>query len=136
VPAAGRTRTLARASAHGGYNARMLRGEPNAYEATCDRCMRPSGVVAAATMDGAREALVTQGWTFVARGEKATLAYCPDHKHAKAVAVTKPVMLLFLIALAVGGWFLVQRLWEISKLQDCLMTGRKNCMPIDTSSAR
>jgi hypothetical protein len=109
----------------------MLRSRANAFEATCDNCMLSSGMLAVESLERAQELLRGRGWTFEARGTDAPLAYCPEHKHARAVVVTKPIILLFLIALAVGGWFLVQRLWEISKLQDCLMSGRKNCAPID-----
>jgi hypothetical protein len=42
--------------------------------------------------------------------------------------------LALLVVLAVGGWFLVRQLQADSKLQDCVMSGRKNCAPIDTSS--
>jgi hypothetical protein len=38
------------------------------------------------------------------------------------------------VVLAVAGWILVQRLMAMSRLQDCVMSGRKNCAPIDTSS--
>ncbi len=36
---------------------------------------------------------------------------------------------LLLAALVGGGWWLVQRLQADSKLQDCVMSGRKNCVP-------
>jgi hypothetical protein len=41
------------------------------------------------------------------------------------------VALLFLVVLAVVGWFLIDSLTKTSKLQDCVMSGRKNCAPID-----
>ncbi len=40
------------------------------------------------------------------------------------------VILLLLLACA-GGYFLVSRLMEGSKLEDCMMQGRKNCVPIE-----
>ncbi len=43
------------------------------------------------------------------------------------------VLLVVFVVLAVMGWFLIQNLWASSKLQDCMMSGRKNCAPIDTS---
>jgi hypothetical protein len=43
---------------------------------------------------------------------------------------------LVIAALVVGGWFLVRQLQADSKMQDCFMSGRKNCAPIDTSSTR
>lgn len=42
--------------------------------------------------------------------------------------------LALLIALAMGGWWLVQRLQADSKLQDCVMSGRRNCAPVDATS--
>jgi hypothetical protein len=46
------------------------------------------------------------------------------------------VSLLLVAALFIGGWFLVHMLQADSKLQDCVMSGRKNCAPIDTDSIR
>jgi hypothetical protein len=43
------------------------------------------------------------------------------------------VLLLVFIVLAGMGWFLVQNLTASSKEQDCIMSGRKDCAPIDTS---
>ena len=37
------------------------------------------------------------------------------------------VLLLFAI-----GWFLARELYASGKLQDCLMSGRTNCAPIET----
>ena len=39
--------------------------------------------------------------------------------------------LLFFLALAAGGWFIVRRISENSKLQDCVMAGRRNCAPVE-----
>jgi len=39
------------------------------------------------------------------------------------------VMLLFLI-----GWLLAHELYANGKLEDCLMSGRTNCVPIETPS--
>ena len=38
------------------------------------------------------------------------------------------VVLLFLI-----GWFLARELYADSKMEDCVMSGRTNCAPLDTS---
>jgi hypothetical protein len=43
------------------------------------------------------------------------------------------VGLIIAIVLVVGGYFLVQKLKAMSELQDCVMSGRSNCAPIDTS---
>ncbi len=41
---------------------------------------------------------------------------------------------VMITVLTVGGWFIIQNLWATSKLEDCTMSGRKNCVaPIDTS---
>ncbi len=43
--------------------------------------------------------------------------------------------LAIVLLLVVAGLFLMQRLKIVSDLQDCLMSGRANCAPIDTSPA-
>ena len=40
--------------------------------------------------------------------------------------------LLLVIALALGALLLVRELRSASQLQDCVMSGRTNCAPIDT----
>ena len=42
--------------------------------------------------------------------------------------------LVALVVLVVGGWLVVRQMQADSNLQDCVMSGRKNCAPIDTSS--
>jgi hypothetical protein len=44
------------------------------------------------------------------------------------------VLLLVFLVLAGMGWFLIQNLTKTSKEEDCMMAGRRNCAPIDTSS--
>ena len=39
--------------------------------------------------------------------------------------------LLIVIALVVGTWFLVTKLSDDAKLQDCVQSGRRNCAPVD-----
>lgn len=36
------------------------------------------------------------------------------------------------IVLFVVGWLLVRELYSDSKLEDCLMSGRTNCVPLET----
>ena len=44
-----------------------------------------------------------------------------------------PVILLVVgLAVVVGGYLLAGKLREMSRLEDCLMSGRTNCAPIDT----
>lgn len=40
-------------------------------------------------------------------------------------------VIICLVILIVGFW-LVNRLWEMKKLQDCVFSGRRNCAPIET----
>jgi hypothetical protein len=44
--------------------------------------------------------------------------------------------LIIVLALAIGGVWLVRELREKSRLEDCLMSGRTNCAPIETPSRR
>ena len=44
--------------------------------------------------------------------------------------------LAVVLALAVAGIVLVRDLGEESKLEDCLMSGRTNCAPIEVPPAR
>jgi hypothetical protein len=39
-----------------------------------------------------------------------------------------------ILFLAVIALFLIERLRTVSNLEDCLMSGRTNCAPIDTST--
>ncbi len=46
-----------------------------------------------------------------------------------------PLIALALVVVLAGvGWIIVQRLTAMSKMEDCAMSGRKNCAPIDTGS--
>jgi hypothetical protein len=43
--------------------------------------------------------------------------------------------LVTIAALIVGGWYLIDGMSANSKLEDCTMSGRRNCVPpIDTST--
>jgi hypothetical protein len=44
------------------------------------------------------------------------------------------VALGVVVFLFVVGWILARELYSDSKLEDCLMSGRTNCAPIDTQS--
>ncbi len=50
------------------------------------------------------------------------------HSHRAAI-----VGLIVCLVLVLGGLFLVYKLKAMSALQDCVMEGRTNCAPIDTS---
>ena len=40
--------------------------------------------------------------------------------------------LVVVILLVVAAYWLVQRLHEQGRIEDCLMAGRRNCAPVDT----
>jgi hypothetical protein len=42
--------------------------------------------------------------------------------------------LIVILLLAIAGVLLVRELRERSQIEDCLMQGRRNCMPIDLPS--
>jgi hypothetical protein len=44
--------------------------------------------------------------------------------------------IVVLIVLIVGGLFVMFELRDVSNLQDCVQSGRKNCAPIDTTNAK
>lgn len=52
-----------------------------------------------------------------------------DNRLTRSLAGLAAILLLAFIAV-----FLVQRLRAVSDLQDCLMSGRTNCAPIDPST--
>jgi hypothetical protein len=43
-------------------------------------------------------------------------------------------MLVVLVVLLIGGWFVSIKLAEDDRLQDCVMAGRHNCVPDDTAA--
>jgi len=46
-------------------------------------------------------------------------------------------VVLAMIALAcVGGYFLLMKLIDVSRQEDCLLAGRRNCAPIEVPSNR
>jgi hypothetical protein len=44
------------------------------------------------------------------------------------------ISLVVVAVLVVGGFYVVRTLEADSKLQDCVMSGRKNCAPVDTDT--
>jgi hypothetical protein len=45
------------------------------------------------------------------------------------------VALGVVIVLFVIGWIVTHELYANSKIEDCVMSGRTNCVPIDTNSS-
>jgi len=50
------------------------------------------------------------------------------------VAIATTIGLLVVLALVVAGYFLMTALHENANLEDCLMSGRRNCAPIEAPS--
>lgn len=42
--------------------------------------------------------------------------------------------LVFVLVLVIAGLILAQKLRGVSELQDCVMSGRSNCAPIDSGT--
>ena len=59
----------------------------------------------------------------------------PETDETEETSVPRWVLPAIIIAtLTVGGWFIIQNLTATSRMEDCQMSGRKNCVqPIDTS---
>lgn len=55
-----------------------------------------------------------------------------DRNGDKASQRRSLIALGIVVALFVIGWILARELYADSKLEDCLMSGRTNCQPIDT----
>ena len=45
------------------------------------------------------------------------------------------VVLGVVIVLFVIGWIVTQELYSNQKIEDCVLSGRTNCVPIDTKSS-
>jgi hypothetical protein len=58
----------------------------------------------------------------------------PDGPRAPDPRWPALVGLLIALLLVLGGLFLVRVLGRAGRLQDCVMSGRTNCAPIDPSS--
>lgn len=58
----------------------------------------------------------------------------PGHKRAPDPRWPALLGLLIALLLVVGGLLLVHVLGRVSRLQDCVMSGRTNCAPIDPNS--
>jgi hypothetical protein len=60
----------------------------------------------------------------------------PGHEGADQRRSAALVGLIIILALAIAGVVLVRELRERSRLEDCLMSGRTNCAPIEVPSSR
>jgi hypothetical protein len=81
------------------------------------------------------------------RKDDKIVAFKEKQAEARRAAMPKPdpdeerrrtrtnIAALILAAVLVGvGWFLVHQLGQSARMQDCLMSGRTNCAPIDVPS--
>lgn len=59
----------------------------------------------------------------------------PGEARTEAVKNPWPFVVL-VIALCVAGWFLVTWMADTTRLQDCVMSGRKDCAPMDPKLGR
>ena len=55
-----------------------------------------------------------------------------DEPHSQRVFVNLIAAIVCLVILIVGYW-LINKLWESKKLQDCVFSGRRNCAPIEVT---
>jgi hypothetical protein len=46
------------------------------------------------------------------------------------------VALAILLVLAGAGWLVIRAMMDMSRIQDCVMAGRKNCAPVDNGAGR
>jgi hypothetical protein len=51
-----------------------------------------------------------------------------DYRHRM---ITNAIALLFTIMLVIGGVWIANKMAEIRKNQDCVLTGRRGCTPVD-----
>jgi hypothetical protein len=57
----------------------------------------------------------------------------PDQERAarrRSIVALGVVILLFVV-----GWLLAREIYSNQKIEDCVMSGRTNCMPIDTHAS-
>jgi hypothetical protein len=64
--------------------------------------------------------------------EPADPAKGEDEPHSQRVFVNLIAAIVCLVILIVGYW-LINKLWESKKLQDCVFSGRRNCAPIEVT---
>jgi hypothetical protein len=59
----------------------------------------------------------------------------PENRRAPDPRLPALIGLLVTVLLVLGGVLLIHVLGRASRLQDCVMSGRTNCAPIDPASA-
>jgi hypothetical protein len=67
-------------------------------------------------------------------GVEAPAPDAPRSPEAPAKRYGPLIALAVVVVLVAVGWVVIDRLMAVSRMQDCVMSGRKNCAPIDTGS--
>jgi hypothetical protein len=61
----------------------------------------------------------------------------PDDDRELTLSPLAILVIMVAIALVcVGGYFLLMKLIDVSRQEDCLLAGRRNCAPIEVPSGR
>ena len=72
-------------------------------------------------------------------GNRSPLGVPRNHGGGDDRAPSSRAVLAFFAILAVmcvGGYFLLMKLIDMSRQEDCMLSGRRNCVPIDVPSDR
>jgi hypothetical protein len=69
-------------------------------------------------------------------GSVPTMAHDPNEPDEPDSRRGALIGLLITVVLVVAAYYLLTALREKGKLEDCLMSGRSNCAPIDTGPAK
>jgi hypothetical protein len=58
-----------------------------------------------------------------------------ENEKQKASRRASLIALGVVVVLFVLGWFLTHELYSNQKIEDCVLSGRTNCVPIDSQSS-
>lgn len=58
----------------------------------------------------------------------------PDRNNQNGAQRRSMFALGVIVLLFVVGWILARELYSNGKIEDCMMSGRTNCVPLDTQS--
>jgi len=58
----------------------------------------------------------------------------PDRNDQNATQRRSMIALGVVVLLFVVGWVLARELYSNGKIEDCMMSGRTNCVPLDTQT--
>lgn len=58
----------------------------------------------------------------------------PDRNNQNGAQRRSMIALGVIVLLFVVGWILARELYSNEKIEDCMMSGRTNCVPLDTQS--